>query len=171
MALEVRYLNSMLHMTPEHLESQLSALIVEERDRGRRVVLAYGDCCPRMLDFEAEPGTARTEGLNCCELLLGRSRYRELRKAGAFFLMPGWTLRWRGIFEHELGLAPETARSLMREMHTRLLYLDTGLVPVPRVELRAAAAYTGLPWAILSVGLEELRKVLEEALHRTAIHE
>ena len=170
MALEVRYLNSMLHMTPEHLESQLSALIVEEREKSRRVVLAYGDCCPRMLDFQAEPGTARTEGINCCELLLGRSRYRQLRKEGAFFLMSGWALRWREIFEQELGLCPQTARSLMREMHTRLIYLDTGLVPVPRLELTEAAAYTGLPSTILTVGLEELRKVLQEALHRTGIH-
>ncbi len=169
--LEVRYLSSMLHMTPEHLEGQLSALIVEERDRGRRVVLAYGDCCPRMLDFQAEPGTARTEGINCCELLLGRSRYRQLRKEGAFFLMSGWALRWREVFEQELGLSPKTAQSLMGEMHTRLIYLDTGLVPVPRLELSEAAAYTGLPWTILTVGLEELRKVLQEALQRTGIHE
>jgi hypothetical protein len=169
--LEVRYLGSMLHMNPELLDRQLAGLLEAEQDSGREVVLAYGDCCPRMLDFQAGPRIARTQGINCCELLLGRDRYRELRGAGAFFLMPEWALRWRRIFEEELGLGPSNARSLMGEMHTRLVYLDTGLVPVPREALAEASAYTGLPWSILAVDLEPLRRQLREALERAGSHE
>ena len=169
--IEVRYLGSMLHMAPKHLEIQLASILAEERARGRDVVLAYGDCCPGMLDFQAEPGHGRTIGINCCELVLGRERYRQLRKEGIFFLMPEWALRWRQSFEKELGLRPETARELMREMHTRLLYLDTGQVPVPREALEQASVYTGLPWDILSVDLEPLRASLLEAIHQAMTHD
>lgn len=169
--LEVRYLGSMLHMAPELLDRQLTGLLEAEQGMEREVVLVYGDCCPRMLDLQDRPRTARTQGINCCELLLGRDRYRKLRAEGAFFLMPEWALRWRRIFEEELGLGPSNARSLMGEMHTRLVYLDTGLVPVPREALEEASAYTGLPWSILPVDLEPLRRQLREALQRAGAHE
>jgi len=169
--LEIHYLGSMLHMTPEQLDRQLSSNLEAEGTGDRSVVLAYGDCCPRMLDFQRLPRTARTEALNCCELLLGRDRYRELRAEGAFFLMPEWATRWRRIFEEELGLDPSNARSLMGDMHTRLVYLDTGLVPVPRASLTEASDYTGLPWSILTVDLENLRRQLRAALERAGSHD
>ena len=40
----------------------------------------------------------------------------------------------------ELGLLGPTARTFMREMHSRLIYLDTGLVPVPNADLSEATA-------------------------------
>lgn len=169
--LEVRYLGSMLHMTPELLDRQLAAILAAERATGRAVVLAYGDCCPRMLDYQDAPGTARTEGINCCELILGRDRYHALRKEGVFFLMPEWALRWRHIFEEELGLTPANARNLMGEMHRRLVYLDTGLVPVPTEALEQAAEYTGLPWSVLPVDLEPLRTRLLASLAQVEPHD
>jgi hypothetical protein len=168
---EVRYLGSMLHMTPELLDRQLAGLLAAGRAEGRGVVLAYGDCCPHMLDYQDAPGTARTEALNCCELILGRDRYHALRREGVFFLMPEWALRWRHIFEEELGFTPGNARSLMGEMHTRLLYLDTGLVPVPTEALEQAAEYAGLPWSVVPVDLEPLRAQLRAALDRAEPHD
>ena len=163
--LQFRFLNSMLHMVPEQLETRLRHLIDEEKQQGRDVVLGFGDCCPQMLELQADAGTTRIEGINCCEILLGRERYRSLRKEGAFFFLPEWARRWQEIFQKELGLTAFNAKSLMGEMHTRLIYLDTGLVPIPEQEMQEASAFTGLPWEVLPVTLEALHLNLEKAMN------
>lgn len=164
MDVSVRYLNSMLHMVPDQLEAMLSALILEEQAQGHAVVLGFGDCCARMLELQQAEGVHRTEGINCCEIMLGKATYRQLRRDGAFFFLPEWAKRWQEIFEQELGLTTENAQGLMQDMHTRLIYLDTGLVPVPETEMRAASAFTGLPWEVLVIDLETLRANLARAL-------
>ncbi|MBS1251658.1 MAG: hypothetical protein MAG451_00691 [Anaerolineales bacterium] len=83
--------------------------------------------------------------------------------------MPEWTVRWREIFRDDLGLTAEVARDFMDEMHTRLLYLDTGIMPVPEKHLQAVSAYTGLPWEVVTVEsdhlLDAILSTLEELNH------
>jgi hypothetical protein len=164
------YLGSMLHMRPGQLEQQLQARLAAELPPGHGVVLAYGDCCAHMLDFEASPRVARVAGINCCEIVLGHALYRERRAAGAFFFMPEWARRWREIFEQELGLRGEVAKDFMQEMHTRLIYLDTGLQPVPDQLLAEAAAFAGLPLEVRPVSLEILLANLLAARERLTSH-
>jgi hypothetical protein len=116
--------------------------------------------------MENLPGVARTRGVNCCSLLLGRAAYRELLRAGVFFLLPEWVARWEEVFARELGLNRENARTLMQEMHCRLVYLDTGLVPVPTGVLHACAAFCGLPCEVRSTPLEFLHQAIQDARHR-----
>lgn len=164
--LALRFQDSMLHMKPERLALQLDSLVEEELNQGHRVVLVYGDCCARMAALEARLGVVRTRGQNCCELLLGHDEYRGLSHEGAFFLLPEWTRRWQDVFATELGLSHENAASLMRDMHRRLVYLDTGVVPVPDDALRACAEYCGLPWEVRPASLDTLRATVQEALLR-----
>jgi hypothetical protein len=135
------------------------------------VIIAYGDCCGHMESFEATPGTARTEGINCCEIILGTETYRRLRKEGAFFLMPEWALTWRKVFVSQLGLLGPCAKTFMQEMHTRLIYLDTGLIPVPHQTLQEASEFMGLPVEVLPVSLEHLRDSLRQAAQKVSHHE
>ncbi|MBF0525321.1 MAG: DUF1638 domain-containing protein [Deltaproteobacteria bacterium] len=165
-----RYLSSMLHITPAGLEDQLQGLISAERRKGRPVLLVYGDCCAHMLDFEAGPGVARTSGINCCEIVLGREIYRRLRAEVAFFLMPEWALRWREIFEQELGLHGENARDFMTDMHAKMIYLDTGLMPVPQAVLAEMSDFAGLPCGVLPVTLEPLLANMRDACERIKYH-
>ncbi|MCE1204794.1 MAG: DUF1638 domain-containing protein [Holophagaceae bacterium] len=169
--LPVEYLNSMLHMVPVKLEARLQEAIEAARrqDPDRDVVIAYGDCCGHMEDFEAEPGTSRTEGINCCEIILGRETYRKLRREGAFFLMPEWARSWRQVFVGQLGLLGPCAKTFMQELHTRLIYLDTGILPVPHEELAGASEFLGLPVEILPVSLDPLLANLRQAI-QTADH-
>jgi len=171
--LPVEFLNSMLHMVPAKLETSLQSALGAARteDSDRTVVLAYGDCCGHMDTFEAEPGTARTEGINCCEIILGSETYRRLRKEGAFFLMPEWALSWKKVFVGQLGLLGATAKSFMQEMHSRLIYLDTGLVPVPHADLEEASAFLGLPVEIMSVSLDPLLASLNQAIQAARAHD
>lgn len=162
--LKLGFMSSKLHMKPENLAIKLTAAVGKELEQGRRVALIYGDCCTAMADLTSRPGVARTRGNNCYDLLLGRDEYRRLAREGAFFLLPEWARRWREIFEKELGLNCENATGLMRDMHQRLIYLDTGLVPVPESDLQACAQYCGLPCEVMPVTLEMLHAAIQEAL-------
>jgi len=158
------FLPSMMHMHPELLASSLESVLEDELKQGYPVVLVFGDCCMQMTTLETLPGVARTRGKNSYELLLGPGEYRRLSHEGAFFLMPEWVQRWKEIFTRELGLTRNTARSLMRDMHRTLMYLDAGLVPVPVKELHACADYCGLPCDVLRIPLTHLSSVIEKAL-------
>lgn len=164
--LTLRLLESTLHTKPDALAGQLLPLVEEELGRGRRVVVIYGDCAPALAALEGRTGVVRTRGNNCYGLLLGREEYRGLSREGAFFLLPEWTRRWREIFEEKLGLSPDTARVMMREMHQKLVYLDTGVDAVPAHDLQECAHYLGLPCEIRPVGLDLLRDAIRDALHR-----
>lgn len=162
----VRFLPSMMHMHPEQLTKPLQSVLDGELKQGHGVVLIYGDCCARMTELEAMPGVARTRGKNCFELLLGPEEYCRLSHEGAFFLLPEWTRRWKEVFVKELGLNRDNATCLMRDIHRKLMYLDTGLTPVPETSLEECAAYCGLPYEVRPVSLERLRLAIEEALLR-----
>jgi len=170
--LPVEFLNSMLHMVPARLEARLGTALelARHQDSDREVVLAYGDCCGHMDTFESAPGTARTTGINCCEILLGSETYKRLRKEGAFFLMPEWALSWKQVFVGQLGLLGPGARTFMQEMHTRLIYLDTGLIPVPQEALAEASEFLGLPVEILPVSLDPLLASLKQAAQAADRH-
>ncbi len=153
----------MLHMVPEKLEKRLQEVVEEERTKGHEIVLAYGDCCPNMNGIGSAKGVDRTQGFNCPEIILGKETYRKMRREGVFFLLPEWTLMWRQVFQGTLGLLGGTAQDFMKEMHTRLVYLDTELVPVPEKELAEISEYCGLPMERMKVSLEPLLASLIKA--------
>ncbi|BDG08827.1 DUF1638 domain-containing protein [Anaeromyxobacter paludicola] len=160
-----RRVSSMLHMRPQKLERHLAAALDDAR-AGSRVVLVYGDCCPAMASLEGRPGVARTRALNCCELLLGADAYRQLSREGAFFLLHEWAERWPEVFQQELGLDLAQARELMTDLHRKLVYLDTGLAPVPEAVLAACAAFAGLPCEVRPTPLDHLAGRIDDALRR-----
>ncbi len=148
------FLDSMLHMDPPALEATLTRLLEKDADTPRCLVLAYGDCCSRMLDLVRRFRVGRVNAINCAQLLLGRDRYRQLMHQEAFLVLPEWAGRWEEIMQHELGLTRTVAHDLMRETRSVLVYLDTGLAPVPAQEMAAFSAYSGLPWQVEVVNLE-----------------
>lgn len=162
LAVPCRFLDSMLHMMPALLESRLEENIAELG--GGKAVLVYGDCQPRMIELNSNPDICRTEGMNCCEILLGRERYHALRAEGVFFLLPEWTIRWKVVFQEYLGFNKDNAKVFMNEMHTKLLYLDTGIIPVPHDTLKEAANFCGLPIEIMKVELDQLEAAISNAL-------
>ena len=75
-------------------------------------------------------------------------------------------MRWREIFENGLDLAGETGRDLMRDMHTKLIYLDAGHTPVPTEHLQQASDALGLPWEVMPIGPGHLLAALRESRRR-----
>ena len=163
---KLHHLTSMLHMRPTVLSQTLNEYLQVEK--GNRVVLVYGDCCPDMEQIEHMPGVARTMGVNCCELLLGKEVYKSLIREGVFFLLPEWTWRWEDVFTRELGLSPENARAFMQEMHKKFVYLDTGIVLVPYGHIRDISHYCGLPYEILPISGNHLQAQIQDAMNRLA---
>ena len=161
-----RFQSSMLHMHPEQLGPRLRALVDQELKKGHQVVLVYGDCAGLMSELEATPGVVRILGKNCIEIFLGKEEYRRLSHEGAFFLLPEWAHRWHHIFSSELGFNQENARSFMRDMHQKLVYLDTGIVSVPKRTLEACSDYCRLPYEVLPISLNHLCHAIDEAIHR-----
>lgn len=164
----IRYLTSMLHMQPDELRARLDARVADDHRNGTRALLMFGECHDHMDETEASPGACRVHGQNCMEILLGSERYRALRGEGAFFLLPEWAMRWREVFEDELGLTGQVRREFMQEMHRRLVYLDTGQIPVPVDCLREISEALGLPYEVIQVSEEHLLARLQDALQRMA---
>jgi hypothetical protein len=162
----VKILNSMLHMNQARLENQLTRMLNQSLQPGGQGVLIYGDCCTHMTDLEKQPTLARTQGHNCCEILLGSSEYHRLEHEGAFLLFPEWTHRWQTIFLKELKLTPAIAKDLLQDMHRKLVYLDTGLEPIPYNDLNSCQEFSGLPYEILPVKLDILKNKIDEALSK-----
>ncbi|MCW8800541.1 MAG: DUF1638 domain-containing protein [Desulfobacter sp.] len=163
---DIRYLNSMLHMQPENLAAALDTAIEKVSSAGRKVVLLYGECHNRMDKYDNRPDIQRLKGCNCVEIILGHGQYRTYSKAGAFFLMPEWTSRWKEIFKNELDLKGEIAKEFMKEMHTFFLYIDTGIVPVPTETLDEISHTLGLPWKSIRIDMNYFLKALKTAVDK-----
>ena len=161
--LQLIFADSMLHMRPDLLQERIDALL--RQHSADKVLFIYGDCTPRIVELCRKPGFAKTAGINCCEILLGREEYRRLRKSGAFFFLPEWTLRWRDVFERELGFAGgRGAEDMLREVHSHFIYLDTGVLPMPGSVLDEISRELGLPMQQLSVSLSCLEQKISAAL-------
>jgi len=162
------FLDSMLHMRPAKLDEILLGLAKNE---DRRMVLVYGDCCPHMAELTRLPNVRKVRGVNCCDILLGQDMYRQLRRDRVFFFLPEWTTRWEEVFRVELGLKDRPlAREFMHEMHTRLMYLDTGLAGVPIKTLADIGAFFDMPVEVQPIGLEHLERGVLDGIRRLEQH-
>ncbi len=156
------FIGSMLHMYPKKLEDCLKQVLSKKNVLNKKVLIIYGDCCPKMGAFSDNKRVFRTKCNNCCDLLLGSSEYRRLAHEGVFFLLPEWAKRWKEIFSDHLGLNQQNAIEFMGEMHSKLMYLDTGIIPIPEKELKDCSIYCGLPFVVKKISLNELQKSIEE---------
>lgn len=161
---ELCFVDSMLHMVPQQLQTKLETTLGNPRENDDQLVLVYGDCCGRMLDLVRQFHVGRVAAINCAQMLLGRARYRELMREQAFLLLPEWAPRWKEAMQTDLGLSPEVARDLMRDNRGQLVYLDTGLCPIPHADLADCAAYAGLTYRIETVGLDHFLTLLLDAV-------
>ena len=160
----VKYINSMLHLEPEKLREALDTKIDGEIRCGKEILLLFGDCHHYMDSYKSNSAIKRVCGVNCIEILIGKEKYQELTKDGAFFFINEWSIRWREIFESQLGLNENIAKSFMQDMHKYLLYINTGLHPVPTKLMDEASEYLGLSWKILDTDTETLKYSLLKTL-------
>ncbi len=78
-----------------------------------------------------------------------------------------WTERWQEIFQRELGFHDQSlAQEFMQENQRTLVYLDTGLISVPREHLRDISEFFNMPTEVVSVSLDYLRQAVKSAMER-----
>jgi hypothetical protein len=159
----VIFLDSLFHMHPESLHETLSLEVAKALTLYDKVILIYGDCHPYMSDFYDPKSVIRIEGLNCCEIILGREEYRRLRKEGAFFVIEEWAHRWKEVFIQEMGLNEKIAPIFMGDMHRKIVYIDTGTIETPFEILEEMSLYFKLPFEIIKVNLDALCRAILEA--------
>ncbi|HET9569867.1 MAG TPA: DUF1638 domain-containing protein [Bacteroidales bacterium] len=163
MDVPIVYLDSMLHMQPVLLRKKLDETLQAYRDF--KIILLYGDCHARMLDYEKNPNILRSPGINCCEILLGSEKYRSLRKEGAFILLPEWINRWKEVFVDYMGFKnAQTAKSFMGEMHHKLVFVDTGLHDRESLPFDEISEFLGLPMEYCLKNTDELEKILDNMM-------
>ncbi len=160
------YLNSMLHMYPKQLQTLLDAKIEEYKNF--RIILMYGDCHARMMDYEENKNIVRTPGINCCEIILGTQQYKKIRSDGAFILLPEWADRWKEAFIDYLGFKTSKAiKPFMSEMHKKIVYVDTGLQEKNSTLFNEISDFLGLPLEIYSSSINELEKVISRLIEES----
>lgn len=153
------YLNSMLHMNPQKLQKLLDGKVADYSKS--KIILLFGDCHAKMIDYDMFPNIVRTPGINCCEIILGSDKYKKLRHERAFMLLPEWSERWKEAFIKDMGFkTPKMAQPFMREMHNKIVYIETGIHPLKDNRLTEIADFLGLPVEIELVTLDELEKVV-----------
>lgn len=155
------YVDSEFHMEPQELKKILEKLIKPG------CLFCYGDCHSKMVENENSGLIERVEGLNCVEIFLGKEIYRKLRKEGAFFLLPEWTMKWERIFKDILGFKnKEIASQFMNEMHTKLIYVNTGVYEIPTQLLEEISAYFSMPVEVINIDLVHLENAIKKALNK-----
>ena len=160
----IRFADSALHMNPDNLQSRLHVIIREERARGHYVVLLYGDCASSMSSLTSQDGVFRVKGNNCGDIFLGKDHYKTLMKEGALLLFPEWTERWEQILLNFPGMDEELAYKMIREMHSKFVYVNTGLRPVPYDKIKSCSDFFELPYEIISINVEHLEMLISEAI-------
>ena len=164
-SVDMVFLDSMLHMNPERLRLEMERVLSDHPDQPCLIV--YGDCHAHMEQMEQCPHRARTQAVNCGELLTGQERYRDFRREKAFLFLPEWTERWQEVFQKELGFSdPVLAGEFMRDTRETLVYLDTGLVAVPVETLKDISRFFGMAVETVGVPLDPLAEAMEKALKR-----
>ncbi len=155
------FVDSELHMNPQELNQVLEKLIRPD------CLFCYGDCHSRMIQQENSGLIERVNGLNCVEIFLGKETYRKLRREGAFFLLPEWTLKWERIFKELLGFQEQKlAEQFMTELHKKLIYVNTGVHEVPFKTLEDISSYFSLPVEVIEIDLIHLENAIKSGLKK-----
>jgi len=153
------FIDSEFHMYPQKLDAILEAF--DKKD----CLFCYGDCHLHKNELLNTVHYSRINGLNCIEIFLGNEVYRKYRAEGAFFLLPEWTIKWERIFKELLGFSdPLLAKQFMNEMHSKLIYIDTGVYGIPNEELEAISIFFSLPVEVVTIDLNNLQNAITEGL-------
>lgn len=158
------YLDSMLHMYPAKLQQLLDVKIKE--NNSYKIILVFGDCHARMVDYENNKNMVRTQGINCCEIILGSEKYKKIRKEGAFFLLPEWAERWKEVFVEYMGFKnSKSASRFMNDMHKKVVYIDTGYKETDNPLLKEISEFVGLPLEIYKSSVFELEDTINNLIN------
>lgn len=163
-AVETHFLQSALHNYFDRLYRELDGALETDAQAGRRDVVFYGACHPRMEELLDRHHTVRTQGQNCIVMLLGYERFMAELSEGAYFLLEDWALTWEPMITEAFGKNLEVVRAIFHGSHRKMIAIRTPCSGEFTAAAEAAARFVDLPLEWLDAGLEHLEAVLAEAI-------
>lgn len=161
---ETHFLQSALHNYFDRLHRELDDGLATEERTGRRTVVFYGACHPRMEQLLEAHHTCRTQGQNCIVMLLGYEKFMAELSKGAYFLLEDWALTWEPMITECFGRNPEVVREIFHGSHKFMTALRTPCSGDFAAAAEAAARFVDLPLTWMDVDLAHLESVLAEAI-------
>jgi hypothetical protein len=157
------YFDSALHMNPEEVDRVVGSVLDFERSRGRKVLVAYGDCAPHLAERCAEAGCVRIDSHSCYEAMAGREAFRALRRGDAFLLTSEWVGRWREMLAKAVGSDERMMREAVTDQNRRIVFLVRPGEAVPEQEIDDVKRFFGLPVSVEVAAPENVGDALREA--------
>ena len=134
--LNVTYLPSNLHNSPNELENYLKKEIIASRKSNERIICLYGECFPAIDTVCRQYGVSKIEGHHCYEIFLGRGKFREImdESAKTYFLEKELILNFEEYCVKPLELYDEEMKEMFFKNYERLVYVrqpsDPDLMPI-----------------------------------------
>ncbi|MBN1143220.1 MAG: DUF1638 domain-containing protein [Bacteroidales bacterium] len=97
----------------------------------------------------------------CLELFINREVIYHFIRQGCYLISSGWLKNYKKQIENWGFDDAETARRFFRESMRKILWLDTQLPGDLTESLKAIAAYTGLPYEVLPVGMTHCEQIID----------
>lgn len=164
-SVDTHYLQSALHNYFDRLHDELDETLTEKERAGVRPIVLYGACHPRMEHLVQQHQTRRTAGQNCIVMLLGYDRFMAELSEGAYFLLEDWAVTWEPMITAAFGSRPSVVREIFHSSHKSILAIRTPCSGEFTAAAQAAADFVDLPLWWMDVDLDELERVIDEALH------
>lgn len=161
---ETHFLQSALHNYFDRLYRELDTGLDQEERAGKRTIVFYGACHPRIDQLLERHGTCRTAGQNCIVMLLGYEKFMEELGKGAYFLLEDWALTWEPMITECFGSNIEVVRQIFHGSHKFITAIRTPCSGDFETAAEAAARFVDLPLHWMDVDLSHLESVLAEAI-------
>jgi len=161
---EVHYLASGLHVDFDDIKAALTAELEACKNGGYEgIIVAYGQCHPRIDDLLKPYHAALISCLNCIDAFITRKAVEKKANEGLFFyLSPGWLDAWHDIFAR-LHWDPSEARLQMGSFRGTI-YLDTIKDASQReMDLLEFFDFTNLPFEVMPVDLSHFKSLIINA--------
>jgi hypothetical protein len=166
--LDACYVDVRLHHDRSRMMDELERLVHRSVEAGRKTVLVVGNCDARMHRLEQETLVSRTAGETCVDILLGEES-KELRANGMLPILPDWLVSWRDALIAEDGLATHLPGAWGKGPLRSMVYLHTGLIPVPFEQLNELSLFTNIPYEVKETPLHCLYARITEAAERLRV--
>ena len=162
--IETHWLHSALHNYFDQLHKELDGGLTLEEAAGRRTIVFYGACHPRMDQLLEKHQTCRTHGQNCIVMLLGYEKFMEELGQGAYFLLEDWALTWEPMITECFGSNLAVVREIFHGSHKKIIAIRTPCSTDFTAAAEAAARFVDLPLEWMDADLTHLETVLVEAM-------
>ena len=162
--IETHWLHSALHNYFDRLHKELDAGLKHQEDSGKRTIVFYGACHPRMDQLLEKHHTCRTSGQNCIVMLIGYEKFMEELGKGAYFLLEDWARTWEPMITEYFGSNLAVVREIFHDSHNKMIAIRTPCSTDFTAAAEAAARFVDLPLEWMDTDLEHLEDVLADAI-------